>query len=210
MADSLERSLLWVGCPAGPGKSWKGLDPEEPWPGAWACRRRMLKAAPDSGSRSQQRSVTTAGLGLDVLSARVTQRLSLSVRPFLLQTGQIQPLTAGVFGESPGPGVRLTPLPLCMLFTLRSWHVDKKKEKRGKKQVFYPRWRKRQKIWNWQRRGSKHFSRSSTTLWGCQNPPGSVQPSRPRGQARHVHKTKWAFTQPCSKCWGLITVFMNV
>lgn len=77
--------------------------------------------------------MTTAGLGLDVLSARVTQRLSLSVRPFLLQTGQIQPLTAGVFGESPGPGVRLTPVPLCMLFTLRSWHVDRKKEKREKK-----------------------------------------------------------------------------
>lgn len=74
-------------------------------------------------------SVTVPAPALDVVSspgAAVAQLLSA------LQTGQIQALTGSVCGERLSPDAALTPLPSCMLFTFRCWHLLKER-KEGEK-----------------------------------------------------------------------------
>ncbi|MEQ2163352.1 hypothetical protein GOODEAATRI_029137 [Goodea atripinnis] len=63
---------------------------------------------------------------LDVVSrpgAAVAQLLSA------FQTGQIRALTGLVCRDRLSPDVALTPLPSCMLFTFRCWHLLKGKGK---------------------------------------------------------------------------------
>ena len=56
-----------------------------------------------------------------------------------LQTGQIQALTGSVCGERLSPDAALTPLPSCMLFTFRCWHLlkERKVEKKHRDVCFY-------------------------------------------------------------------------
>lgn len=83
-------------------------------------------------------SVTVTALALDMVSspgAVVAQLLSA------LQTGQIQTLTGSVCGERLSPDAALTPLPSCMLFTFRCWHLlkERKEEKTGVSASTFPR-----------------------------------------------------------------------
>lgn len=81
-------------------------------------------------SRQPLFSMTVTALALDMVSsqgAAVAQLLSAH------QTGQIQALTGSVCGERLSPDAALTPLPSCMLFTFRCWHLLKER-KEGKKQ----------------------------------------------------------------------------
>lgn len=75
-------------------------------------------------------SVTVTAPALDIVSspgAAVAQLFSA------VQTGQIQALTSWVCRERLSPDVTLTPLPSCMLFTFRCWHLlkERREEKKG-------------------------------------------------------------------------------
>lgn len=75
-------------------------------------------------------SMTVTAPALDMVSspgAAVAQLLSV------FQTGWIQALTGSVCGERLSPDAVLTPLPFCMLFTFRCWHLlkERKEEKQG-------------------------------------------------------------------------------
>lgn len=86
-----------------------------------------------------------------------------------LQTGQIRALTGSVCGESLSPDAALTPLPSCMLFTFRCWHLLKeRKEGKGEKNYYgcllLPLPDRNQKLTMLE---LKHLSQTLWVLWGC-------------------------------------------
>lgn len=87
----------------------------------WALLHRvcMLTLSPEF-RRHPPFSLTATAPALDTVSspgAGVVQLLSA------LETSQIQTLTASACGERLSPDAALTPLPSCMLFTFRCWHL---------------------------------------------------------------------------------------
>lgn len=113
-------------------------------------------------------SVTVTAPALDIVSspgAAVAQLFSA------VQTGQIQALTSWVCGERLSPDVALTPLPSCMLFTFRCWHLLKERREEKKRGVCF--YLTQTGIRNWQCSGSKHPSQTSWALWGCQELTGA-------------------------------------
>lgn len=105
---------------------------------AWALLHSvcMLTLSPGFKRQPPFFFVTAIAPALDVMSspgAMVAQVFSA------LETGQIQALTGLVCGERLSPDAALTPLPSCMLFTFRCWHLFKEGRKKKNRGVcFYP------------------------------------------------------------------------